>query len=117
MAKNVYDLIAERFGVRVRDEVNPEVATVGAAVTTILKADSARLGFTIINLSVNSLHVAPSSTVSSTRGISVPPSGGHCRVVFDEDFGVVAREWTAIAGDAGSAIMVIANMIEAGEVA
>lgn len=112
MAKSVHELLAERFGVVTTDRDNSELSQVGATAIRVLRSDPQRLGFTIINLSVNALHVGPFENVSATRGISVVPSGGSLSLVYDEDFALVAREWFAVAGGAGSDVLIIENIIE-----
>lgn len=99
------DLIVERFGRPVTPFENRTVTSVGLTAAIFLRQDPDRLGFLIVNLSVNNLWIGPFANVSTTKGIKIPPSGGSVTSTWDEDFDVVGKEWYAIADGAGSAIL------------
>lgn len=111
---SVAALLEARYGVRLLERENPEVAAVGVAATLILRNHPGRVAFTIINLSANNIYIAPNPAVAATLGVFVAPGGGFVSVSMDEDFTLPTREWYAIAAGAGSAIYILSLEIYGG---
>lgn len=84
--KDAHDLITERFGVKTRAVENPLLTKVDDAALQILANNPSRLAWVIVNLSVNTLHIAFSKDVSDKKGIRLDPGGGSAAMVFEEDF-------------------------------
>ena len=101
MAKTLAELIEAQFGVRVRGEVNPEIATIGTTAAQIFKGNPNRLAFVVVNLSSNDLYISPDVLVSSTHGIQLVSRGGGYVALWNEDFHLVGYEWWCV-GSASS---------------
>lgn len=111
------DIIQRTFGVATRTRVSDAGATIGVAISTILRQNPNRLAATIINLGGSAIYVAPLGAPSATRGIRLAPTGGSVILKWDEDFDVLGYEWAAIADAAGIAyfaIEIIADIPEEG---
>lgn len=98
-------MVTERFGRPVTPFENRTVSQVGNTAIEILRQDPDRLGFVIINLSVNDLYIGPFQNVSATKGIKIPPSGGSAVIIWDEDFESVGKQWYGLASAAASAVL------------
>ena len=100
--QSVYDLIRERLGgVGIVERENPEISTIGTTAAMVLRADSARVAFVLINLSANVLFLRPSRAAATTAGIRLNSNGGMISLVWVDDLSLVAREWSIVA-DAGA---------------
>lgn len=101
------ELLRARLGAQFTSRVNDVLSSVGLTVLQLLPQDYNRLGFVVINLSVNSLYVGPFADVSSTKGIRVGASGGNLAVLWEEDLILPGLEWFAVAAGAGSALLTV----------
>jgi hypothetical protein len=101
------DLVSKNFERAVVPFVNREISSIGVAAALALRADPDRLGFVLVNLSANTIHVGPFADVSSTKGIRLPSSGGAIIVDWHEDFEMVGMDWYAIADGAASALITV----------
>lgn len=100
-------LLARTFGVKVIARPSAAGLTVGVASAQVLRQNPNRVGFTFINLSPNTIYLAPGAPASSTYGISVGANGGAVSVVWYEDFVLCGYDWQALATAAGSAYLVV----------
>jgi hypothetical protein len=105
--KSLGDYLRAKFGAAVTYSVNPVVSSVGTTATEIARHNPRRLGLTLINLSSNTLYVAPDNNVSATRSILLPSNGGGLSLSADDDFVLPMVNWFAVASGASSAIYVI----------
>lgn len=101
------DLVQERFGAPVNPVVNRSGSSVDATAARIFVNDPDRLGFLVVNLSVNDLYIGPFPDVSSTKGIRLGPNGGNVSLVWFEDFEITAWEWFAIGSAAATTYLAI----------
>ncbi len=111
-ALSLDELVDQIFGVRTRPVPNPEINEVGVASVTILRADSTRVAFVIINLSANVIYVAPESAAATDRGIRLNANGGSVKSSALEDFNLPGVQWSAIATGANSDVYTVATVIE-----
>jgi hypothetical protein len=100
-------LLARALGVRVITRPSAPGLTVGVASAQVLRQNPNRVGFTFVNLSANTIYLAPGREASSTYGILVGANGGAVGVTWFEDFTLCAYDWQAIATAAASAYLVI----------
>jgi len=100
-------LVQERFGAPVNPVVNRSVSSVGAAATRLFINDPDRLGFLVVNLSVNDLWIGPFPDVSATKGIRLGTNGGSISLVWFEDFEITAWEWFAIGSAAATTLLAV----------
>lgn len=108
MAKSVYELVEERFGVRLRTVDNPETAEANIADAILLRANPMRYSFVFFNLSAVSVWIRPDiPPVDPDEGLILLPSGS-VTVGFETDFTLAAREWHVIAAANNSAIYLLA---------
>ncbi len=105
--RNLADLLENLYGVHTTYRENPVTATLGVASGQILPYNPKRVGFIVVNLSPNSVYVAPKNTVSITSGIYLAANGGSLSLVWDRDFELCANDWYGIATGAGSAIYLL----------
>ena len=100
-------LVEARFGVRTTPLVNRALSSVGVTAAQLVRQDPNRLGFWMVNLSVNHMFAGPFNNPSSTRGVQIGPGGGSIIVLWDEDFAVTGWEWFIVAGAAASSLLVV----------
>jgi hypothetical protein len=99
------ELVAARFGAPVNPVVNRATSSVGATAARLFINDPDRLGFLVVNLSVNNLFIGPFPDVSATKGILLGPNGGNISLVWFEDFEICAWEWFAIGSAANTTLL------------
>jgi hypothetical protein len=95
------------FGFRTRLIENPLVSSVGTSAAKVLNNNPDRIGWLIINLSANTLYIAYSPDVSSSKGIQIAANGGTASSIVTEDGEAVANEVWAVATGANSSIYVV----------
>lgn len=110
--KNAHDLVGEMFGVRVSEREFPDATDADTAVKVLARRNPRRVALTVINLSANTVVIAPFAGVSTTRGIQIPPNGGNFVVNVRDDFLLPSREWSVVASADNSAIYVLETIIE-----
>lgn len=91
------DLIDKQFGVKTKHRINNVTTSVGTTSTIIAGNNPNRLALTIINMSPNTIYIAPDEEVSSSRGIVVSPNGGSVQFLYNEDFQMTGYEFYATA--------------------
>jgi len=101
------ELVLARFGAPVNPVVNRSTASVGATATRLFINDPDRLGFLVVNLSINDLFIGPFPDVSATKGIRLGANGGNVSLVWFEDFEITAWEWFAIGSAAATTLLAI----------
>jgi len=101
------ELVLARFGAPVNPVVNRSLSSVGATAARLFINDPDRLGFLVVNLSVNDLFIGPFPDVSATKGIRLGANGGNVSLVWFEDFEITAWEWFAIGSAAGTTLLAI----------
>lgn len=104
-------LIEREFGVKTGSRENPITDSVGITAARVLPNNPNRLGWILVNLSVNLLYLGFSPDVSSSKGIQVGSNGGMASMVYKEDFELAAQEVYAVAAGANSAIYVVETFI------
>jgi len=92
MPKPLKQLIDEKFGIKTQPRVNSLTNSVGTTVTQILGNNPNRVSWLIVNLAAQGIYIGFDRTVSSTKGVYLPPNGGSASMVFDEDFHTVSYE-------------------------
>lgn len=97
-----YQAARRKYGGNMRFE--RDVISVGTSVTQVATNDPERVVLALINLSTQSLYVAPDNAVSSTRCIILAGSGGNITLDADEDTILVASEWFALANLAAQTV-------------
>jgi len=100
-------LVLNRFGAPVNPVINKTTSSIGVTSSRLMINDPDRLGFLVVNLSVNDLYIMVDQNVGATRGIKAGPNGGSVSVVWFEDFEICAWEWFAVASGAASAVLVV----------
>lgn len=100
--------LEKKYGASTRSVDNPLVnpGTVGTSPVQFLQRSGNRVGWTIINLSVNTVYLAFDSEVSATRGVLLDPSGGTARSWIEEDGEMSQKEVWLVASGANSAVFV-----------
>ncbi len=107
------DLISARFGVLTESRIDRSTSTVGTSAEEVLRHDPRRLAALIVNLSGNTIYLAPDRVPSATRGIRLGANGGSYAVVWDQDWDAVGLEWYAVANVAGSEVFILEHLIVA----
>jgi len=101
------EVLDRRWGVRTRPITNRLVSSLGTSVTRLIPNDPDRLAWLIVNLSGNTVYLALTRDVSSSKAILLQPSGGSAGMVIDEDFNTVTYEVWGLASAANSAIYTV----------
>jgi len=104
--RSLYELVEARLGLRLDFKISAS-KTIGTASEIIAQNNPGRTNLTIVNLSSNTLYVAPLNTASSTNGILLGAAGGSLALNYNDDLIQPALEWHAIASGSGSAVFVI----------
>lgn len=80
------DLLQERYGFNAHFRINPLVNEVNIAPTKIFSHNPKRVGYIVVNLSVNPIYVCFDNAVSAARGIYIAPNGGAFVTMVKDDF-------------------------------
>jgi len=88
--------------------IDPGVA--GVAALQFLRRNGNRVGFTIVNLSVNNVYLGFAPDVGAANGILLDPAGGQVSLWIEEDGELTQKEVWLLAAAAASAVYV--NEIE-----
>lgn len=115
MAKSIYEMLDERYGVRLRVVEDPEeVTTVGTTPLVALRQNPRRVAFVIFNLDLsNNLIIRPGGPPSSTQGILLTPSGS-ISMEIERDFVLPAQEWQVVGSAANTDLYIVSMEIEPG---
>ena len=108
--RSVYQLVEVRLGLRL-DFAISAAKTIGTTDEVIAQNNPGRTNLTIINLSLNTLYLAPLRPASSTNGILLGAGGGSLALNYNDDLIQPALEWHAVASGSGSAVFVIEAML------
>jgi len=100
-------MIEALFGVRTTYAENPLNNQVQVAVTQLLPGNPKRVGVVMVNLSVNTIWVAPNNRVATTLGIRLAANGGSMTLTWDKDFEIISMPWYGMASNINSEIYVI----------
>jgi hypothetical protein len=109
--KSLADLIERQFSIRTTSRINPVVDEVDIAVTQILAANPKRVGLLILNLSANTMYIAPDENVGAARGIFLAANGGSVSMKWDHDFEVVSLPWYGSATADNSDVFIMEEVI------
>lgn len=103
------DFLKKKYGAETSTNENPIVGgeSIGTTPERVLRRNPNRIGWTIINLSANTVYLAFNGNVSATRGILLDPSGGLAGSWIEEDGELTQKEVWLVASGAGSAVYVI----------
>jgi len=83
-----------------------ESVTVGVSSVLLLNNDPERVHLTIVNMSLNTVIVAPVQDVTLTNGIFLSGGGGSVTLNMREDLILPSLNWYAISDIAGSDVFV-----------
>lgn len=101
----VAEYLARLFG---GDIESPDATvSVGTSAVEVAGGDGERVQLTFVNLSANNIYIAPTPSVSSSRGILVGPNGGSVTMSVVEDGILPSLQWYALASAAASSLYVI----------
>lgn len=106
------DVLNQRFGVRTQARENPGSTAMVATPLSILGNNPNRLAFVVVNLSSNTIFIAPARDVSTTKGIRLNANGGAATALYDEDFHMVGWEWFGVADVAGPSTIYVLEVVE-----
>ena len=110
---SVYQLIEARLGVNVAFKLTG-TTSVGTADVQLVENNPGRTNLTIVNLSSNTVYLAPMSVASSASGILLTASGGSLAMNYNDDLVLPTLEWHAIASGSSSNVFVIEASILGG---
>ena len=113
-SRTIRDLLLARLGVPTTPQTNRSTASVGTTAGQILRNDTGRVAFLIVNLGAFSIFVVPqvAGQPSPTLGVLIQANGGALSAKWDDDGEVVAWEWLAIAVGGASAVYVQEAVID-----
>lgn len=107
MAKSVYELIAERFGVRARVLENPETQSVGTTSVVVARRNPNRYVALFMNLGTTNLFIRPNRVATTTTGVRISANGGSLVMEWETDLVLPAQEWNAIGDAAGGTLLTV----------
>jgi len=95
------------FGVASHINKNPIVDSIATSATKFLDSNFDRVGFVLINLSVNDIYISPDGQPATDHGIFVVANGGSVTSTLFDDYALVNEEWFGIAVGAAADIFII----------
>lgn len=101
------EMISSLFGIKTTFNINPLISNAMIAVNQMLSGNPRRVGFTMFNLSTNTIYISPQNDVSASKGIRLAASGGSVSLVWDRDFELCSMPWYCMASADTSAIYLI----------
>ena len=103
------DFLFKKYGALTRGVDNPIIdpGTVGTTPTMFLRRNGNRIGYTVVNLSPNTVYLGYEGDVSASRGILLDPSGGSMHSWIEQDGELTQREVWLIASGVGSSVNVV----------
>ena len=103
------DFLFKKYGAQTRMIDNPmvEPGTVGTTSVQFLRRNGNRVGFTVINLSANTVYLGFESDVDAAHGILLDPAGGMMSSWIEEDGELTQKEVWLVADGAGSGVYVV----------
>ena len=107
VAKSAYELVAERFGVRVRAVQNPEIIQATTTDRIMLRANPMRYGFVVVNMSADTCYLRPVNPAAAASGGMVLLPNGSISVSLEEDFTLASLEWHILGAAVNLAIFVL----------
>lgn len=110
---SVRSLLERLYGTRFTPNENPVTTTVGTSATAIMRKNPSRVGFLVVNQSLNNVWIRPNFPASTVLGGRLDPNGGNASALWLYDGEVVSSEWFAIADGAGSSVYVLETVIDA----
>lgn len=111
---SLHELIDLEHGVRTREREGGEDTTITSSASLILRNDSSRLAFIVINLGDSEVFIRPDRAPSATVGMRIGPNGGSLSMLWREDFSLVGKEFWAVAPVASATIYILEILIEPG---
>lgn len=108
----IRDIVAAKLGASVAEEEYPDATDADSAAKVLVRRNPARLALIVINLSANTVVIAPDRDVSTTRGIQISANGGSVTLNVNDDFTLPSLEWWVVASVDNSAIYVLALNIQ-----
>ena len=91
------ELLARHFGADNVTIVGPRPVTVGTTAARLLSNNPSRVGFLIVSLGEEEVHLLPQAGVSSSAGITLAGDGASLEVTTPEDWTLPSLEWFAVA--------------------
>jgi hypothetical protein len=111
---SVRELLDAKYGVPLTTEENNEVSSVGVAAVRLVRQNPKRVGFLVVNLSLNNMYIRPARAASSSAGVRLDANGGNASVWFEQDGEVTGWEWFVVADGAASPVLVLETIITPG---
>lgn len=109
-------LINKELGQATRSEENRETEAMATTAALVLRADSGRLAFQIINLGSVAVFLRPRGAPTSTLGIRIGPTGGAYIVNYKDDYTLVTLDWFGVTASGTSTLYTVEELLEAGAV-
>lgn len=100
--ESVQEVLLERYGLRVTTRKSADNFEMGLAIAQIVPSNPRRLSLIMINLSANSIWIAPETFVAPAHGIMLVPNGGTFILNYREDLTLASHAWAGIADGANS---------------
>ena len=101
----VAEYLAKQFN---GDVESPDsTVVVGTTPVEVAGGDGERVQLTLVNLSANTIYIAPTPAVSASRGIFLGANGGSVTMSVVEDGILPSLQWYALATAAASSLYVI----------
>ena len=102
------DFLIKKYGAPTRSVDNPIIdpGIAGVAPLQFLRRNGNRVGFTVVNLSVNNVYLGFGADVAADNGILLDPGGGVVSLWIETDGELTQKEVWLLAAGVGSAIYV-----------
>jgi len=109
----LHDIISERFGVRTRERFDTPDVSLNTNDTIVLRADSGRVAYIIVNTGATQALVRYNNAPTSTVFMPIAPNGGTMVSKVDDDFHLVGRELHGLVSAGTTTLHVVEVLIEA----
>ena len=104
-SETLSELLRDKLGVGSYPRVNPVISSVGVTALEVFRNSDNRIGFYLINLSLNAMYAGPFNNPSSSRGFYIGPNGGSLIADWREDGHLVGFAWFVVADGAASNLL------------
>ena len=103
------DFMVRKYGVRTQSIVNPVVSpgVVGTSPIMVLRRNSNRIGYTIMNLSGGSMYAGIDGNVSASCGLLLDALGGSITSWIEEDGEHTQKEVWVVGAEANRNVYVM----------
>jgi len=108
----LHELIDREFGIRTREREDTPDVSLDVNDTIVIRADSSRVGFIIVNTGAEIALMRFNRTPSAAVNIPIAADGGTLNMTYKEDYHLVGRELHGLVAANTTTLHVLEVLIE-----